>query len=164
MTHSEPSAQPLTVTCTNESIFGRALSYGRSYVVLGRNETKSHIRVRGDNSRTRWYPEHCFDMAGGAVPLIDDFRVWGDSADSFCLVQVEVRLTDGSRRLCVFATPEMLAQRIGCDVGHGRLLLYGTTPMVIVTAITREIVGESLTYIQGQGDLMMCSLPWDADG
>ena len=50
------------VICVSEGVYGRALSRGKRYPVLGIDVEKRQLRIRGDNRRTRWFPSGCFDQ------------------------------------------------------------------------------------------------------
>jgi hypothetical protein len=50
-------------TCVNVGVYAHALTYGDEYVVLARHTDKDQVKVRGDNGKTRWYPDYCFDMS-----------------------------------------------------------------------------------------------------
>jgi hypothetical protein len=153
---------PNVATCNNVGVFEDALTYGDQYAILARDTDKKQVKVRGDNGRTRWYPNYCFDMSGQPVvrvvrSTIDD-RIDGPVTWT---VDVVLEFSDGQRRLCHFTTPETLSRGSGdAQFGGERLLSY-VPHMIVVSAITREVIEQSLAFIESHGRILDCSIPLD---
>ena len=62
------------ITCISVGSYDGALTRGQQYELLGQNEQKQHVKVQGDNGRARWFPAGNFDLSGGAVSVIVDWR------------------------------------------------------------------------------------------
>ena len=150
-------------TCASVGVYADALTYGNEYEILARDVDKHHVKVRADNGRARWYPEYCFDMSGQQMAMlvratVDDLD---DLVEDFLTgVDVVLEFSDGQRRWCFFITPELLSRLGGAEqVGDERLLSYNVPHMIVVSAITREIIDRSLAFIESQGELLDSSMP-----
>jgi hypothetical protein len=74
-------------------------------------------------------------------------------------VEVVIRLSNGQRRWCIFATAEALAG-MGDPLEETEVrLLYGVPHVIVVTAFNREIIRRVLHYIDRQGELLACTKP-----
>jgi len=70
-------------------------------------EVREELSLRGDNGRTRWFPAHCFDLIGGSVPVLSRVAILDEIDDTQRdFVEVEVELSDGSRRCCWVRCPK----------------------------------------------------------
>jgi hypothetical protein len=146
------------ITCVGVGVYDDALTYGNEYAVLAHDTDKQQVRVRGDNGRARWFPTYCFDMTGG--PAVRLVQMTIDDELDRPTVDVVLEFSDGQRRWCYFITPERLSQLSCATQADGeRLLSYRSPHMIVVSAITRAIIEQSLAYIEGQGRLLDCSLP-----
>jgi hypothetical protein len=153
---------PNIATCINVGVFEQALTYGDQYAILARDTEKRQVKVRGDNGRTRWYPDYCFDVSGQPVVRVVRTAIADPIDDPVtCTVDVVLEFSDGQRRLCDFTTPEALSQRGGvAQFGGVRLLSY-SPHMIVVSAITPEMIAQSVAYIESHGDIFNCSKPLD---
>jgi len=78
-------------------------------------------------------------------------------------IEVEIELSNGQQRWCLFITPELLAvQSNKVFMENGWLLMYDTPHMIIVDSFNKEIIESTLKYIQSQGALLACTKPIDA--
>jgi hypothetical protein len=107
------------VTCVDESVYSGALTWGKRYVLLARDEEKGKIRVLGDNGRTRWYPALCFDLEGHEVVRIESIKIDDHYEVTPQRLDVEVTLSNGERRWCFFVTPEGLSGFNQAQLGGG---------------------------------------------
>ena len=146
-------------TCVTVSVYADALTYGGSYEILEVDADRKQVRVLGDNGRIRWYPMFCFDLTGAKVPKLVETRI-EDPTDGSVAAEVELYFSDGQRRWCYFTTPAMLSERGGCTtIGAERLLSFSARHMIVVTSINREVIEQSLDYIESQGELFNGSMP-----
>jgi hypothetical protein len=75
-------------------------------------------------------------------------------------VEVVLEFSDDHRRWCYFITPQMLSQLSGDEqFGDERLLSYDSPHMIVVSAITRATIEQSLAFIESQGKILDCSMP-----
>ena len=148
------------VTCVDESVYRGALTWGRRYILLAQDEEKGKISVQGDNGRTRWYPALCFDQEGRDVVRIESIKIddYYEGAPQSS-VDVEVTLSDGELRWCFFVTPEGLSGFNQAQLGGGRLLLAGAPHAIIVDAIRRETIEQTLHHLERHNELRACTLP-----
>jgi hypothetical protein len=155
-----PVESPSIATCVRVGVYAHALTYGDQYAVLDHDTDKSQVQVRGDNGKKRWFPTYCFDTSGRQVVRLARTTI-ADPLD-FHSVDVVLEFSDDQRRLCYFTTPEKLSQLGGlAQFGGERLLSFGSAHMIVVSAITREMIEQSLAYIESQGELLNCSMPLD---
>ena len=60
---SSPMTSPLTdlntATCIHVGVYAHALTYGDRYAIVAHDTDRTQVKVRGDNGKTRWYPEYC---------------------------------------------------------------------------------------------------------
>ncbi|CAN5707000.1 hypothetical protein BH10ACT9_BH10ACT9_43670 [soil metagenome] len=161
---SEGTAGAALATCVDVGVFEGALTWGEQYAVEARDADKGQTRVRGDDGRTRWFPDHCFDLSGR--PVLRRVRTYLDDpiedAQDFPL-DVVLEFADGQRRWCSFATPQMIASFGGTRFGDERLLSFGCPQLIVVTAITEAIIEKSLDYIESHGQLFDSSRAAGAD-
>jgi hypothetical protein len=83
-----------------------------------------------------------------------------DQLDSVGEAVVRMRLCDGSRRRTTFLVPGALLR----DFDVPELLLYGSQDVILVTAISRDVIQRTLTHLSETGEIMDCSLPDGALG
>lgn len=147
-------------TCACVGVYAHALTYGSAYPILAHDVDKRQVKVRGDNAKARWYPDHCFDLSGQRVVKLVHMTIDGPVDDGCNTVDVVLEFSDGQRRWCYFVTPECLSHLGGAaQVGDERLLSYRSPHMIVVSAINGEIIDQSLTYIESQGELLAASMP-----
>lgn len=145
-------------TCVRVSVYAEALTYGQTYEILAWDEGKNQVKVQGDNGRARWYPCGCFDMTGKEVSKCVQIHL--DDHDFTAIVEVSLQFSDGQLRWCFFTTPEMLSQLGGEQTfGMERLLSYGAAHMIVVSAISQEIIEQAINYIESQGELLTSTKP-----
>lgn len=142
------------ITCIDESVYSDSLTRGRSYPILDRDIEKQQLRVRNDNGRVRWFPESCFDMTGGAVPRLVRVTVEDVDRASHAAVEVRVELSNGQRRWCFFVTPEGLSRLSQAQLAEERLIIYAAPHMIVVSAITEQVINQALHHIDAQNELM----------
>ncbi len=146
------------VTCVDESVYSEALTRGRRYPILATDESKRQIRVRGDDGRACWFPDHCFDLVGADVPTVVDIRLSEPIEEPLTYaVEAIVELSDGRLRRCVFATPEILSQLKQADLGLQELLWCG--PVVVVSEVSHEVIERALRYIDAHNELLISTRP-----
>lgn len=147
---------PNKATCVTVGVYAEALTYGKTYEILASDEDKNQVKVQGDNGRTRWYPCGCFDMTGRQVPRLLHIRLNDLTQTPFTSsVEVDLEFSNGQRRWCYFITPEMLSHLGGNKLADTeRLLSYATPHMVVVSAISLEVIEQALNYIESQGQLL----------
>jgi hypothetical protein len=146
-------------TCVNVGVYAHSLTYGNQYAVLAHNTDKNEVKVRGDNGKTRWYPDYCFDKTGQQVIRLVRTTIDDPLDRAPTSVEVQLEFSDGQQRWCYFITPEMLAQLGGVEqFGAERLLSYHVPHMIVVSAITRVEIEQSLAFIESHGELLHCSI------
>ncbi|MEZ5657056.1 MAG: hypothetical protein R3E83_00530 [Burkholderiaceae bacterium] len=150
--------------CVCESVYRGALTRGARYEVLALDPDRRQARMRGDNGRVRWFPLYCFAAGDVSVPRLAAFRIDDPiDPDGAYSVEVTVTLTDGQLRWCVFATPEALAASGELiDAGPARFH-FGNRHIIIATALSEALIGAMLRQIDGQGELLACTLALEPD-
>ena len=155
-----PEVQYSTVvTCKCESIYLDALTYGKRYDVLETDLDKNQLLIEGDNGRTRWFPSECFEMTTVELPRIASINFLDEitSPGQFCEINLE--MSDGTKRWCYFVTPEHLAQSGDTLNGTDVRIHYASPHMVVVNHLTEDSVRLALDHIERQGQLLTCTLP-----
>ena len=159
------------ITCTSIGIFEGALTRGKQYELLTLDEQKQQVKIQGDNGRTRWFPAGNFDLSGGAVPILVEWRFddmvhdklngWDETKN---YVDVTVRLDDGQARWLSFVTPDYLKwlleeksdpARWG---GENEPAVWGEH-IVVIRDLATETVGWMLRHLDQQGELIAHTRP-----
>jgi hypothetical protein len=149
-----------TAICITEGVYRGALTYGKMYEIIRSDEVKRQVKVKGDNGKVRWYPCYCFDNTGKEVPMLTRILHYDSLEKPADWIEVEIELSNGQQRWCLFITPELLAaQPNKVFMENGCLLMYDTPHMIIVDALNKEIIESTLKYIQSQGALLACTKP-----
>lgn len=148
------------VTCIRQSVYIKALTRGRKYEILAQDKTGRNVKIKGDNGRVRWYPILCFDVSGSDVPVIQYIKITDEITYPLTsFLDVDVSLTNGENRWCLFVTPELL-MRIGEQLREVKVRIqYGIPHMIIVSELNEEIIRKTLHYIDNQVELLNCTLP-----
>ncbi|MBI5336303.1 MAG: hypothetical protein HZB45_01305 [Mycolicibacterium rufum] len=155
----EQGGGQLIATCTGVGVYGHALTFGNHYVVLSQDTGKQQIRVLGDHGKKRWFPTYYFDLSGRPVVKLVSQRIDDPLGDPLLSVDVVLEFSDGQWRWCTFVTPEILSGVGGhAECPDGRLLMYDAPHMIVVSAITRDTIENSIAYIESQGRLLECSV------
>lgn len=147
-------------TCIGVATYGEALTYGKAYRVLQHDVAKHDVEVRGDDDRVRWFPESCFDLTGQpAVTLVDTWSEDEIDAPEGATHGVEVvfEFSDGQRRWCWFTTPGQLAELEQERFGDERLVMFGVPHMIVVSAITQDVIDRTIAHLEQQGRLVSCT-------
>jgi hypothetical protein len=154
------TADPADIaTCVDVGVYAHALTHGNQYPILARDIDKRQVRARGDNGKMRWFPTYCFDLTGQPVVRLVRTMI-EDPLDGAHSVDVEFELSDGQRRWCYFVTPQILSQLDGdAEFAGERLLSYHSPNMIVVSSITREVIEQSLAFIESHGEIVDCSMP-----
>jgi hypothetical protein len=144
-------------TCIEESV--QAVTYGRSYEVFGSNPRNPHqIRIKNDRGDKVWIAASCFADGEISVPMIQDFTIDAELAESQAgAIEVTLVLMSGERRWCVFATPAALVQRGDTLDDQTTRIHYDVPHLIIVSAIDASIIAQSLDHIQRHGALLRCT-------
>src|SRR4051794_20647856 len=88
---------------------------GVEYELYAYND--SYVRVRGDNSRIRWYRKHDFDLSGTEIATMESFKITDPIGDpQLHWIEVTITFKDGTRRWCFFTTPILLSDLLS-EVG-----------------------------------------------
>jgi len=149
-------------TCIDESVYAGALTYGRKYPMLALepNQQPRKVKIQGDNGRVRWYPALCFDLSGRDIPCLETIQICDDvvAADSV-MIEVELTLSDGQRRWCLFATPTALTNTGDYINGTTIRIHYGVPHLIIVSTLDEQIINQALRHMERNGKLFVCSQP-----
>lgn len=159
------------ITCTSVGCYGDALTRGQQYELLAYDERKQQVKVRGDNGRARWFGARQFDLSGGVVPILVDWRFddlvhddLNNLDETKNCVDVTVRLNDGQARWLIFVTPDyikwLLEERSDPARWGGAYepAVWGKH-VVVIRDLATETVGWMLSYLDQQGELIPHSLP-----
>jgi hypothetical protein len=148
------------ITCTSVSVYSGSLTRGRIYEVLANDDVKRQVRVKDDRGRSRWFPLYCF--ASDIQPVstlvrfhVDDPRDLAEGRP----VEVTVEHSDGSRRWCVFTTPEALTASGDWIEGTKIPFHYGNGHIILAAELSEDLIGRMLHEIDRQGKLEACTLP-----
>jgi hypothetical protein len=146
--------------CIRVSVYADALTRGKSYLEIARDESKQQVRIKDDRGKVRWYPLHCFDRGIEPLPTLIDYRINGPiEASENRPIEVTLSLSNGERRWCVVATPSALSACGDWIPGTEVRFHYGNRHVLIAEKLTEDLIGRMLRYIDSQGDLEECSLP-----
>lgn len=141
-------------------MYSRSLTRGKKYQTLATDEAKQQYRVRGDNDRIRWFPAYCFDSGGPDTPVLRNIY-FDDSATELQTsvgVEVTMELSDGTRRWCVFMTPEALSQCGEWIEGTQIRFHYGNAHIIVAAQLSKDLIEQMLRQIDAQGYLHKCTL------
>ncbi len=116
--------------------------------------------ARTNTGRARWFPLSCFDLTGQDSPVLVRIIPRDASAEgSRGTIEVEVELSDGQRRWCFIVTLEGLSHLTQAQPRTARLFMYGAPHMIVVNAISHDVIDEVLHYLDSQNELIACTLP-----
>ena len=148
------------VVCVSESIYWDVLSRGRYYQVLQTDTKRGLVQVEIENSRPRWFPTFCFNFDTGAAPVMTRFELHGIlQPDQLHPVQVDITLSTGEVRWCLFITPVALAQS-GHHIEDTEIPFhYGNRNLIVAGELSEELIGKMLRFMDKKGTLIECSLP-----
>jgi len=158
-------ATVVKMVCVTESVYESALTRGKLYEVLEADHEKRQIRIEGDNGRIRWFPNYCFCSAGTPVPTLVEYRLDDPIDEAHSSIDVVVRMSDGEYRWCTFITPVALSDS-GCIIeaeGIQSRFHFGLQHFIIANVLTEELIGKILRRIDGQGELIHCTVPIGED-
>ncbi len=150
------------ITCITEGAYPDALTYGVKYKVIALDEQKQQVKIRGDNERERWYPSACFDMSGAEVVRLVRILHHDSIEEALDWVEVKVEFSNGQHRWCFFITPELLLRASKNMVYQSmRLLSYDAPHMIVVSAVSKEMIEQTHAFIERQGALLACTKPME---
>lgn len=146
------------VTCIDQANYSEALTRGKRYQVLDRDDEKEQIRVRGDNQRHRWFSSHLFDFDNRPLLMMVSYTVDDEIEDrTNAWVEVTITFNTGERRWCSFATPLALA-RSGDFIPTTNIYFhYDLQHIIVANELTVEWIGEMLKSIEAQNALVRCT-------
>lgn len=145
-----------TATCVAIGPYDDALTYGARYPVLAANDEgdRPELKIRNDLGRVRWYPRSCFDLTGAPAPQIATVRIV-DALDeaSRSPVEVEILLSPGEWRWCVFSCPEALPH-FGDLIPGTATRLHAMPHLIVLSELTEERIHQALQFLLEQGRLL----------
>jgi hypothetical protein len=148
-------------TCINVASYEQALVYGEAYPILGIDDhpDRPTVKVRGSNGRVRWYPASCFDLSGATAVSISTVTIRDDlEASDSAAIEVELFLSTGEWRWCVFSTPEAL-YHYGDMLPSSDIRIHYGAHLIILTALSRETILQALDHLLIHGELLTHTLP-----
>jgi hypothetical protein len=74
-------------------------------------------------------------------------------------IEVTVELTSGERRWCYFMTPTALTRCGDFIAGTNVRLHFGAAHMIVVSALSPEIIKQALQQIDARGELLASTRP-----
>jgi hypothetical protein len=136
-----------------------ALTFARLYTILEHDQAKHQVRVRGDNNRTRWFPEGCFDLAGDALCLKPytfelEAELWQDVTPKDESSLVFVRFDDAGQWYVDCWTFDRVTSYRETLRTRGEALsgtYFPVSNILIVEEITRECLGPVIADILREG-------------
>jgi hypothetical protein len=151
------------VICVRESNYRSALTRGKQYKVLATNTEKQQVRVKGDNGRSRWFPDYCFGSVNQPVITMVSYEAYSsfNAFEQDTDIEVIVHLSDSQTRHCWFATPTALSKSGGWIDGTQIPFHYSNRNVIIANQLSEDLIGRMLRYIDGQGKLFECTSPID---
>src|SRR5688572_26512507 len=101
-----------SVFCINVATFAGALTRGKQYTVLEKDDEKMQLKIKGDNDHVRWYPSYCFtknneDLIKIKTIIFDD-KIGNPYFDSIEITLVMIQGVKEIRRWCYFMTPSYI--------------------------------------------------------
>ena len=148
------------VICIDISIYRDALTRGKEYEVLKRDNDEKQIKVKGDSDRIRWYPSYCFtknreDLFNVKTFTIDD-KIQNAYLDA---IEVTLILSNGTkeiRRWCYFLTPAYVYKMFN----DPKSITFITGPQgIFIPVLTEETIRDSIYYLESQNQLLEHTLP-----
>lgn len=149
-------ALPAAATCVAIGPYADALTYGARYNVLAATDKggRPQLKIRDDRGRVRWYPRGCFDLTGAPAPQIATVRL-SDTLEQAAHsgIEVEILLSTGEWRWCVFTSPEALPH-FGDLIPGTATRLHATPHLIVLTELTAERIHQALQFLLEQGRLL----------
>ncbi len=143
-----------TIVCARSAGYSGALTVGRQYALLERDEQGGKLRVEGDNGRTRWFPADCFDE--GEVITLVDWQLDDPEVDRHLgNVEVNLKFSDGSHRWCLCLTPQNLSTLL-FENGQGPVMQG--RHLLVVPSLEDAAIQAALDHLEEQGLLLEASL------
>lgn len=150
----------MLMMCRAVSVYRGSLTRGHTYDVLETDSFLRQYRLRDDRNRDRWYPFECFRAPCELVKIADVVFELDPSAE--VPIEVELRLSDGSRRFLFVATPEML-RRCGDLLSETNVRVHiGNRNLIVASELSSDVVRALLVEVESQDMLEECSLPIEA--
>jgi hypothetical protein len=145
-------------------VYQAALTRGRRYTILATDDERHQVRIKGDNGRTRWFPAFCFSSDSRPVPTLARYQLEDPiEPNQDNIIEVTMRLSDGQRRWCIFATPMALGNCRDWIEGTQIPFYYCNRHLIIAGELSEDLIGRMLRYIDCQGYLAECTLPFAND-
>lgn len=150
----------IELRCKQISVYQGALTRGKQYLEIARDEGAQQVRIEDDRGRKRWYPMYCFDNGIEPLPMLVDYQL-EDQTDTIenSFIEVTVTLSNGERRWCIVATPAAL---VGCGdwIPETQIRFhYRNRHMLVLEKLSEDLIGRVLRHIDTQGELEECTLP-----
>jgi len=152
------------ITCTSVSNY--PLTRGKQYQLIVHDAERNQVRVRADHGRSRWFPAYCFDLSGGAVPVLDAWRFDDPVIDAlngrdetYNWVDLILKFDDGTQRWCQLMTPDYLKALIDNPIEP----MFCAKNAIIVRDLATATVEQVLLHLDQQGELIEFSLPFEQD-
>ena len=156
-----------SMICRSTGSYSDALTRGKIYQVLQRDDLKRQVRLRGDNGRIRWYMSHLFGPEDSIIPLLVSWQFDNDIEDPTCdCVEVTVHFSDETRGWCSIGTPEYFKRRLDArsDPKDWKVstepAVWGSN-LILVRRLDFVTVDWTLRYMDQQGELTSFSLPYE---
>jgi hypothetical protein len=145
------------VRCIRESVYEQNLTYGEVYEVLDYEPEKRQLKVRTSRGK-KCFHQGCFGPVDEDVPRIHHWNL-DDPVDE-PYVEVSLELEDGSKRWCIFATPEHLAS-IGDFLDEEQQVRWHPpcAHMFVMSKISEPLIERALREVERQGDLLATTRP-----
>ena len=150
------SVPPAAATCVAIGPYADALTYGARYEVLAATDEgdRPKLKIRNDRGRVRWYTRSSFDLTGTPAPTITTVRIVASLDDaSQSPVEVEILLSTGEWRWCVFTCPEALLQ-FGDIIPGTTTRLHAMPHLIVLSELTEERIRQALQFLLEQGRLV----------
>lgn len=174
------------VTCIRVSNYPEALTKGKKYQVLSVKADSDLIRIKGDNSRHRWYSTFSFDLSGADAILLQEVHLDDPihNPNSDC-IEVTLKFSDGSLRWCLCATPTHFLHYIENGIqpkpkeqdglewtvfqflGHNLktksgmdFMSFNIPHLVMFSYLSEDTIWTTMKHLDDQGELEASSVPY----
>jgi hypothetical protein len=147
------------VICIDVSTYRNALTRGKEYEVLERNDDKE-TKVKDDLEDISWYPSYCFtsnyeDFSQIRSITIDD-KIQNAYLDAIEVTLVISQGTKETKRWCYFLTPAYVYKTFN----DPRELTFTTGQHgIFIPVLTEETIKNAIYHLESQNQLLEHTLP-----
>jgi len=91
--------------------------------------------------------------------VISHIEIYDSTEQTIRAVEVNITLTDGSKRWCFFHSPETINNCGDLLSGTTVRIHYGAKHMFVVSMLTEDVIRQTLIQIDKAGEIVECTMP-----